>query len=793
MRRLTRSQVAIGVLIAIPVLAFVIAAAVGHMSINGDNNLQNFPLRVLVGKDLASGQLPLWNPYMWSGTPLLASFNAGAVYPLTLLFAILPSIPAWILTQIALYSITAVGTFAFFRSSGRSVAASLAAAACFSFAGFLSSQIGHVDTIEAAAWLPWLLFALRRLALAERHRGCWAALLGAGVGIVIVSASPETIMDDGIVVAFYAIWLCIQHRERTRSIVTLTLVAGVLGLLLGAVQWVPGLDWEAQSQRVGAIYSFFASGSLPPRLTILSVVPWLLGGYGNFGGAGYAGPYNLAELNGYVGMVPLMAASGLLASRFRHHPKRGEWLGWYLLGALGLVLAWGGLTPIGHILYHIPVYGQQRDQSRNLILVDLALAGLLASWIDVAIAPLRGRRLGDVFTPELLAERAKLSAEGRWPVQLRSSEIAWALLPVAVVAMVWVYFMVDPTSLAAHLGVFGLVRIGAAKIDLTISLGIALAAGASVVVASRLMPAVRMAAIGGVITLDLLVFCTQQYTFMSSSTALLTGTGASEKAVAKAAGPGARVAFWDPQLLPSLTILEYLGLPDYNITEQVSSINGYGSLVDGAYETGTGTHDLGALDLGAIANGTLEQLDVGILATPSPSLQAEPQLDAALTAGGWTAAGTDKVFDFWRPTRTEGPIWTISEGQSPKPGALVEKLERGSQGSWSAVVSSPAPVEVVRSVAYAPGWSAVLSSAHRPTRTVAVVRRDLVQSISVPAGVTHIKWEYNAPGLGAGVTLTAAGALGMASLALADTSLGSSALGLSVLRRRRRRPREELS
>ena len=47
----------------------------------GDNLQQNYPLHVLVGSMLRHGQLPFWNQYIFSGTPLMADFNAGAFYP----------------------------------------------------------------------------------------------------------------------------------------------------------------------------------------------------------------------------------------------------------------------------------------------------------------------------------------------------------------------------------------------------------------------------------------------------------------------------------------------------------------------------------------------------------------------------------------------------------------------------------------------------------------------------------------------------------------------------------------
>ena len=76
---------AIALFVAIPVLIGVPPALVGRPLFPGsgtaDNLTQNYPLRVLAGELLRHGRLPLWDPYIWSGTPLLAGWNAGALYP----------------------------------------------------------------------------------------------------------------------------------------------------------------------------------------------------------------------------------------------------------------------------------------------------------------------------------------------------------------------------------------------------------------------------------------------------------------------------------------------------------------------------------------------------------------------------------------------------------------------------------------------------------------------------------------------------------------------------------------
>ena len=105
---------------AVSAAAFGLPAAFGLTWLVGDNLIQNFPLRVLVGTDLRHGHLPLWDPYLWSGSPLLAGFNAGAAYPTTVLFAVLPGTLAWVLNQVTVEVVAAAGMMALLRVLGRS-------------------------------------------------------------------------------------------------------------------------------------------------------------------------------------------------------------------------------------------------------------------------------------------------------------------------------------------------------------------------------------------------------------------------------------------------------------------------------------------------------------------------------------------------------------------------------------------------------------------------------------------------------------------------------------------------
>ncbi|HEY1635771.1 MAG TPA: hypothetical protein VGF64_13500, partial [Acidimicrobiales bacterium] len=360
---------AVAVLVMVPVLTFSVPALAGHPLLGNDNLIQNFPLRVLVARNLDHGHLPLWNPYIWSGTALLGGLNAGAFYPGTLLFTVLPAEAAFVVNEILVYVVGALGLYVFLRRSRLSVGASFLGSLSFWVGGFMSAQLSHIDLVQGASLVPWMLVALHRMAHppgAAKPRAAWpTVLLGACIGLLVLTGSPEALIDDSIIVAIYGGWLVWRHR--TGRILVQMAIAAAAALVLTSIQWLPGLVFASHSQRSGSSYAFFITGSLPPKLTTLTAMPYLLGSYGRFGLPLYRGQYNLAEVSSYVGILPICAAFAMLTRPWRSR-RASQGLGvWYLLIAVGLVLSFGGYTPLGHLLVHIPIYGQQRLQNRNMV------------------------------------------------------------------------------------------------------------------------------------------------------------------------------------------------------------------------------------------------------------------------------------------------------------------------------------------------------------------------------------------------------------------------------------------
>ena len=417
---------ALAVLVAVPLVVFVVPALFGHPAIGGDNAIQNFPLRVLVGNLVAGGHLPLWNPYIWSGSPLLGGLNAGAAYPLTLCFAVLAPVAAWVVNLLAVYWAAGLGVYALLRQFGVRPLPGVLAGLSYAFAGAMSGQIVHLGVVQGMGWAPWVVLALVRLSWAvlgtgprteegpgPSRRGSpwpWVVLLAATLGLVVLTGEPRSMAEVEVVASAVVVWMAVHPHagwtvgwRRRAAFVGYSALAAVWGVALGAVQIVPGWSFINASQRASESYQFFGAGSLRPSWTALLLVPDLFGGDGLFHQPAYFNNYNLPEVTGYLGLLPLVAAVALLAGCLgrRRDPRAADWALFLALGGLGLLLTWGDYTPLGHLFVHIPLFGKTRLQSRNLGIVDLALAALFGFWADAALG--RATRAAGLDGPEAVA------------------------------------------------------------------------------------------------------------------------------------------------------------------------------------------------------------------------------------------------------------------------------------------------------------------------------------------------------------------------------------------------------
>ena len=576
------------VLVAIPTFAFVLPELIGgHLLITGDNLQQNYPLHVLVGSMLRHGQLPFWNQYIFSGSPLMADFNAGALYPLMGLFVVLPDRAAWIATEVVLFSLIAVGMYVFLRALALSVGACLLGAATFAFAGPVLNQVNHVDMTEGFVAIPWMLLAVLHITRDGRWR--WSILLGIAFATVIFAGAPEAMLDEALLVIAYAAISAGFDRSTWWRVLSRCGAAAALALSLAAIQWLPGLEAIRASQRGTGVFA--AAGSYPTPFSILYLVPYINGGYGHLGEVNFFSQYNLPEVGVYLGVLPLIAALALLHPRFPSRIPPRDRLTWYLVGLLGYLLALGSNTPLEHLFNSLPLYGHQRLQSRNMITVATAACVLFAGWIDRTERPRRD------------------DGPSRY-------ERIVAVVPLTLVAALFVWAVVSPAGVVhVFAGVYINNSIVSTVREAIIFAGILSAVAAAVVWLRPTLSRsgwVRLAAAFVAVDLGIMAFTGQLN--QTPPNDLIAGNTPTQQLLAAQLPPGGRMINYDPQAYGSYPGSPQ-GVPDLNVIPGLPSVSGYASIVNGNYEAVTHTHEQNDLDIGQLASGTLDPLDLSELVT----------------------------------------------------------------------------------------------------------------------------------------------------------------------------------
>jgi hypothetical protein len=345
-----------------------------------------YPLRSYLAESFAQGRVPLWNPYLFAGTPYLANPQTAVFYPGSWLFALVDVPHAYAVNFVGHLAIAAVGFYAFGRLSlGLGRVASVLGGAAFAFSGFVNGQAGHINQFSVAAWLPAVALALD-LGI-RTGRALPLAGLVAGLTLQIVAGHPQQVYMTLVALGVLVLWRGLIPPRGAMSWRCRLVVLARGGLMLGvaaglaagisAIQLLPTLELSGLSIRGGGLsYEIAAFDALPWPLLLPALFP------------GYWSHLPTTEFFGHLGTVLFaLAWLGLLAGAGRPALLGAAYV------ALGLLLAVGDATPLYRILFDwAPGFASFRVPARWLLISTFGLSILAATGVDWLIGRSTGGR-----------------------------------------------------------------------------------------------------------------------------------------------------------------------------------------------------------------------------------------------------------------------------------------------------------------------------------------------------------------------------------------------------------------
>ena len=287
-RRALASSLAVAVLFALPLLPEILGA---RRLVFRDAQITHWPWRRVAVASLAAGEVPFVNAAASGGQPLLANPNAVLLYPTFLLERVAPPAVAFNLHYLLHVVWAFFGARRLARALGLADDAAFLSGVVFAFSGMmLSYGSAFMNSIAAAAWMPWCAAAV--LALVESRgiagvaRG--AAAAGLALGLQLLAGEPAISL---LTLAFAAVLalgkaLASPREGRTRALLSLAgggAAAGVLALALAAPLLLPLSDVFPLTYRGQHLYSEHAFGAA--AFTPSRAIEWLLPRFGGTRGS----------------------------------------------------------------------------------------------------------------------------------------------------------------------------------------------------------------------------------------------------------------------------------------------------------------------------------------------------------------------------------------------------------------------------------------------------------------------------------------------------------------------------
>lgn len=191
------------------------------------------------------GYLPLWNPYMFSGSPFLGSAQSSMFYPTSIFYILFPV--DFVFGYNFLFDTLLMGIFTYFfaRTIGIYRFGSMFSAMIMMFNGAFIGKIipGHIFIMDGIIWLPLLLTIFELFVVSKKYYYC--VLAGIPIALMLLAGNTQIAMYSLLTAFFYLVFRCSVIFAKQKDFkgflyrMTLPALSVFLGVSLAAIQLIP--------------------------------------------------------------------------------------------------------------------------------------------------------------------------------------------------------------------------------------------------------------------------------------------------------------------------------------------------------------------------------------------------------------------------------------------------------------------------------------------------------------------------------------------------------------------------
>lgn len=235
----------------------------------GDNYSLMVPGKIYLAENLKNGILPLWNPEIFSGLPLINDINQSVLYFTTGIFYLFPTATALNLSVLIHIVFILLGTYLLIKYLIKDNNAALLGALLMALSTQVSGSINNLSTIQSVTWIPWIIYWGLKLHDGKKY----LLIYGIFVLMHFLAGYPQhviyAIAFSVLLSAFYQ-WRKIKFWDWFKT----WAITAILVLLISAVAWLPFLEMLLDSTRMSQSAAQSQTGSLKLFSMIKAVFPY---------------------------------------------------------------------------------------------------------------------------------------------------------------------------------------------------------------------------------------------------------------------------------------------------------------------------------------------------------------------------------------------------------------------------------------------------------------------------------------------------------------------------------------
>jgi hypothetical protein len=277
-----------------------------HKPVADDTFRYLYPFKLLGIDNLKHLELPLWNPYNGSGTPLLATYQWGFFNPLNIFFLFLSQQTAWSIYIIMQAILLSLFTYIYCRKIKLSRVSSFFATITFLFSGFVIARLIFGNIIYPLATLPLILYLIEDYL--ENKRSKKIFLLPIAVAFMFLSGHPHPMIYVIIFSFSYFLYrvFSVNKIEAKISKTLFFIILFTIGAGIASIQTVPAIELLNHSNMNPQSSEFIFNRFLLPFSHLISII--IPNYYGNQAIYNYWGTGDYIETVASMGTISIFFA-----------------------------------------------------------------------------------------------------------------------------------------------------------------------------------------------------------------------------------------------------------------------------------------------------------------------------------------------------------------------------------------------------------------------------------------------------------------------------------------------------